>query len=47
MRYANLYDPAEVTPEDIEKFIFRNTFVGEGPDFIREANTENVMSFFL
>ena len=47
MRYANLYNPAEVTPEDIEKFIFRSTFVGDGPDFIREANTENVMKFFL
>ena len=47
MRYANLYDPAEVTAEDIERFIFRSTFVGDGPDFIREANTENVMKFFL
>ena len=46
MRYANLYDPAEVTAEDIERFIFRSTFVGDGPDFIREANTENVMKFF-
>ena len=46
MRYASLYDPVEVTPDDIERFIFRSTFVGEGPDFIREANTDNVMKFF-
>ena len=46
LKYRNLHDPVEVTPEDIERFIFRSTFVGEGPDFIREANAENVMKFF-
>lgn len=46
MKYASLLDPAEVAAEDIERFIFRSTFVGEGPDFIREANTDNVMKFF-
>ena len=46
MKYASLYSHNEVSPEDIERFIFRSTFVGEGPDFIREANAENVMKFF-
>ena len=46
MKYKSLYDPVEVSPNDIENFIFRSTFVGEGPDFIREANTDNVMKFF-
>jgi len=30
----------------MENFIFRSTFVGEGPDYIREANNENMMRFF-
>ena len=30
----------------MEKFIFRSTFVGDGPDFIREANSDNMMKFF-
>ena len=46
MKYANLYDPVDVSSEDMYRFIFRSTFVGDGPDFIREANTENVMKFF-
>lgn len=35
-----------VTQTDIENFIFRSTFVGDGPDFIREANEDNMMKFF-
>ena len=46
MKYSILYSHNEVTPDDIERFIFRSTFVGDGPDFIREATTENVMKFF-
>ena len=30
----------------MENFIFRSTFVGDGPDYIREANSENMMRFF-
>jgi hypothetical protein len=36
----------EVAQIDMERFIYRNTFVGEGPDFIREANQDNMMTFF-
>ena len=47
MRYASLNNPVEVSNDDMDKFIFRSTFVGDGPDFIREANTDNVMKFFM
>ena len=30
----------------MENFIFRSTFVGTGPDFIREADADNAMKFF-
>ena len=36
----------EVSQLDMENFIFRSTFVGDGPDFIREANSDNMMRFF-
>jgi len=42
----SLADESHVTHLDMENFIFRSTFVGEGPDFIREANAENMMKFF-
>lgn len=31
---------------DIETFIFRSTFVGDGPDLIRSISTENLMKIF-
>ena len=42
----SLIDEEHVSDLDIENFIFRSTFVGEGPDYIREANAENMMKFF-
>ena len=42
----SLIDEESVSDLDIENFIFRSTFVGEGPDYIREANAENMMKFF-
>ena len=42
----SLADEEHVTHLDMENFIFRSTFVGEGPDYIREANAENMMKFF-
>ena len=30
----------------MENFIFKSTFVGEGPDAIRDANADNMMKFF-
>jgi hypothetical protein len=30
----------------IEQFIFRSTFVGDGPDIIRSISTENMMKLF-
>ena len=30
----------------MENFIFKSTFVGQGPDYIREANNDNMMKFF-
>jgi len=35
-----------VTETDIEKFIYRSTFVGKGPDIIREISTDNVRKIF-
>ena len=34
------------TAEDMEAFIFKSTFVGVGPDIVRELNSENTMKFF-
>lgn len=34
------------TAEEMEKFIFKSSFVGNGPDIIRELNPENIMKFF-
>ncbi len=34
------------TTEEMERFIYRSTFVGYGPDFIRNLDTENAMKFF-
>ena len=31
---------------DLEQFVFMSTFVGTGPDIIRDLNPENVMKFF-
>ena len=42
----SLADEAYVTQVDMENFIFRSTFVGKGPDYIREANSDNMMKFF-
>lgn len=35
-----------VTAEEMEAFVFKSTFVGTGPDIIREMNPENTMKFF-
>lgn len=43
----SLASEESVTHVDIENFIFRSTFVGgEGPDYIRDANSDNMMKFF-
>jgi hypothetical protein len=34
------------TAEDMERFVFMSTFVGPGPDLIRNLNPENMMKFF-
>lgn len=36
----------DVTIDDIEKFIYRSTFVGDGPDLIRSISTDNMMKLF-
>lgn len=36
----------EVETGDIEQFIYRSTFVGDGPDVIRSLNTDNIMRIF-
>ena len=46
MNRWSLADEKHVTPLDMENFIFKSTFVGEGPDYIREANSDNMMKFF-
>jgi len=46
MNRWSLATEGSVSATDIENFIFRSTFVGDGPDFIREANSENMMKFF-
>lgn len=46
MNRWSLASESSVTQTDIENFIFRSTFVGDGPDFIREANEDNMMKFF-
>lgn len=30
----------------MEAFIFKSTFIGDGPDIIRDLNPENTMKFF-
>jgi hypothetical protein len=34
------------TAEEMEAFIFKSSFVGTGPDIIRNFNPENSMKFF-
>ena len=46
MNRWSLADENFATHVDMENFIFRSTFVGEGPDYIREANSDNMMKFF-
>jgi len=40
------FDSFVTTTEEMEKFIYRSTFVGDGPDLIRNLDTENTMKFF-
>ena len=35
-----------VSRAEIEAFVFHSTYVGRGPDLIRDLNTENIMKFF-
>ena len=46
MNRWSLASEKEVSGVDMENFIFRSTFVGDGPDYIREANSDNMMKFF-
>jgi len=40
------YPNKDLTSKDIEQFIFRSTFVGDGPDLIRSISTDNMMKLF-
>ena len=40
------YNDKDVSVQSIEKFIYKSTFVGDGPDIIRSISTENVMKLF-
>jgi hypothetical protein len=42
--YKDLY--FGTSAEDMETFVFKSTFVGVGPDIVRELNSENTMKFF-
>lgn len=46
MNRWSLRSEEEVAQIDMENFIFKSTFVGQGPDYIREANSDNMMKFF-
>lgn len=35
-----------ITAEEMESFIFRSSFVGTGPDLVRNMDPENTMKFF-
>jgi hypothetical protein len=35
-----------VSRAEIETFVFHSTYVGRGPDLIRDLNTDNIMKFF-
>ena len=40
------FDTDAITVEEMERFVYKSTFVGQGPDFIRNLDTENAMKFF-
>ena len=39
-------DDEYIASEDIETFIFRSTFVGTGPELIRDLDPSTTMQFF-
>jgi len=40
------FDSNSITVDEMERFIYKSTFVGQGPDIIRNLDTENTMKFF-
>lgn len=40
------FDSDKISVEEMEQFIVKSTFVGQGPDIIRQLDTETAIEFF-